>query len=118
MRRTFTRQRVGRGSIRAWATRYAYCSAMCLLSELTRAQLNIAWKLALVYKGLASPELLATYEIERLPVIAHMLAATSGLYIHITNTQPDDGPAGAGKESTGFLKWRDNALRQLDINYR
>src|SRR4029079_8190404 len=29
---------------------------------------NLAWKLALVLKGVASPELLTTYEVERKPV--------------------------------------------------
>ncbi|KAI0711184.1 FAD binding domain-containing protein [Cerioporus squamosus] len=80
---------------------------------------NVAWKLALACKGLASRDLLATYGIERLPVIAHMLAATSELYTHITKDQTDDDPAGSDKkESSGLLKWRNNALRQLDINYR
>ncbi|TFK90333.1 hypothetical protein K466DRAFT_543631 [Polyporus arcularius HHB13444] len=79
---------------------------------------NIAWKLALVCKGLASRDLLSTYQTERLPVIAHMLAATEDLYTHITISQTDDGPASSGPESTGFLKWRNNAFRQLDINYR
>ncbi|TFK91537.1 hypothetical protein K466DRAFT_541543 [Polyporus arcularius HHB13444] len=76
---------------------------------------NIAWKLALVCKGLASRGLLRTYQIERLPVIAHMLAATSDLYTQLTNIQPDGGPASSGKGSSG---WRNNALRQLEINYR
>ncbi|KAI0711179.1 FAD binding domain-containing protein [Cerioporus squamosus] len=76
---------------------------------------NIAWKLAIVCKGLASRDLLITYQIERLPVIAHMLAATSDLYTHITHLHSDDD---SNKESSGFLKWRNTALRQLDINYR
>ncbi|KAI0698051.1 FAD binding domain-containing protein [Cerioporus squamosus] len=77
---------------------------------------NIAWKLALVCKGLASRDLLATYQTERLPVIAHMLAATSALYTHITHLGPDDTDTDSGKESSGL--WRNTALRQLDINYR
>ncbi|RDX51467.1 hypothetical protein OH76DRAFT_1346666 [Lentinus brumalis] len=76
---------------------------------------NIAWKLALVCKGLASRDLLSTYQIERLPVISHMLATTSDLYTQLTNIQPDGGPASSGKGSSG---WRNNALRQLEINYR
>ncbi|RPD78983.1 hypothetical protein L226DRAFT_501441 [Lentinus tigrinus ALCF2SS1-7] len=73
---------------------------------------NIAWKLALVCKGLASRDLLTTYQTERLPVIAHMLAATSNLYTH------SEESAGSGKDTSGFMKWRNNALYQLDINYR
>ncbi|TFY81783.1 hypothetical protein EWM64_g2228 [Hericium alpestre] len=42
--------------------------------------LNIAWKVALVHKGLAYPSLLDTYEVERVPVIAEMLAMTSNLH--------------------------------------
>ncbi|RDX54604.1 hypothetical protein OH76DRAFT_1397960 [Lentinus brumalis] len=78
---------------------------------------NIAWKLALAYKGLASRDLLSTYDVERLPVIAQMLAATSALYTQLTHLKPDGGP-GSGLESSNFLKWRNDALRQLDINYR
>ncbi|EPT00345.1 hypothetical protein FOMPIDRAFT_1060350 [Fomitopsis schrenkii] len=37
---------------------------------------NLAWKLALVEKGLASTSLLDTYSEERLPVIKHMLQET------------------------------------------
>ncbi|TFY52069.1 hypothetical protein EVG20_g10720, partial [Dentipellis fragilis] len=43
---------------------------------------NIAWKLALVHKGLAQPSLLATYEAERQPVVAEMLDLTSQLHKH------------------------------------
>ncbi|RPD54667.1 hypothetical protein L226DRAFT_509677 [Lentinus tigrinus ALCF2SS1-7] len=84
---------------------------------------NIAWKLAMVCKGLASRDLLTTYQTERLPVIAHMLATTSNLYTHAVAKNPHEavgsgGSAGSGKEASGFMKWRDGALRQLDINYR
>jgi hypothetical protein len=40
---------------------------------------NLAWKLALVLKGQASPALLETYEQERLPVMRDTLAVTEGL---------------------------------------
>ncbi|RPD65610.1 hypothetical protein L226DRAFT_530850 [Lentinus tigrinus ALCF2SS1-7] len=84
---------------------------------------NIAWKLALVYKGLASPDLLTTYQTERLPVIANMLATTSGLYGRAVAKDPYEaaksgGPTGSGKDASGFMKWRDSGLPQLDINYR
>ncbi|RDX54609.1 monooxygenase [Lentinus brumalis] len=79
---------------------------------------NLAWKVALVYKGLASPELLATYQTERMPVIAHVLAVTSNLYTGLVHRQQDDSPARSTKEATSFFKWRNNALRQLEVNYR
>ncbi len=91
------------------------------------AQFNLAWKVALVYKGLASPELLATYQTERIPVIAHVLAVTSNLYTRLVHRQQDDStktastepaPASSTKEATSFFKWRNNALRQLEVNYR
>jgi 2-polyprenyl-6-methoxyphenol hydroxylase-like FAD-dependent oxidoreductase len=41
--------------------------------------INLAWKLALVFKGQAPPALLDTYEQERLPVIRDVLAHTEGL---------------------------------------
>ncbi|EIW77934.1 monooxygenase [Coniophora puteana RWD-64-598 SS2] len=40
---------------------------------------NLAWKLALAYKGLASSSLLESYSAERLPVIADMLNMTTKL---------------------------------------
>ncbi|KAI6108243.1 FAD binding domain-containing protein [Pisolithus sp. B1] len=41
---------------------------------------NIAWKIALVYKGLSPASLLDTYTAERLPVIAEMLGFTTELH--------------------------------------
>ncbi|KAI6117896.1 FAD binding domain-containing protein, partial [Pisolithus croceorrhizus] len=41
---------------------------------------NIAWKIALVYKGLSSASLLDTYTTERLPVIAEMLGLTTQIH--------------------------------------
>ena len=40
---------------------------------------NLAWKLAMVIGGRATPELLDTYEAERRPVAAEVLASTSGM---------------------------------------
>ena len=86
-------------------------------------QFNLAWKLALAHKALAPGPpsgLLATYQTERIPVIAHMLAATSDLYTHSVgkpNAAKSDSDASAGAKG-GFLKWRNNALFQLDVNYR
>ncbi|PBK99860.1 hypothetical protein ARMGADRAFT_1074700 [Armillaria gallica] len=69
---------------------------------------NLAWKLALVQKGLAPQSLLDSYSQERIPVIAAMLDKTSEL---LTKTfKPGrDGQAG----------WvRGYELRQLGVNYR
>ncbi|VDC06551.1 unnamed protein product [Peniophora sp. CBMAI 1063] len=41
--------------------------------------MNLGWKLALVCKGLASPDLLKTYDEERVPVISEMLKITTKL---------------------------------------
>jgi 2-polyprenyl-6-methoxyphenol hydroxylase-like FAD-dependent oxidoreductase len=38
--------------------------------------LNLAWKLALVHRGLAAPALLDTYHTDRVPVIAKLVRAT------------------------------------------
>ena len=39
-------------------------------------EINLGWKLALVCRGKARPELLDSYEIERLPVIKKTLFGT------------------------------------------
>ncbi|OJT13451.1 Pentachlorophenol 4-monooxygenase [Trametes pubescens] len=75
---------------------------------------NLAWKIALVYKGLAKPELLSSFEAERLPVVTLMLVATSGLYTHSVvsrHTAPK-------KDENGWLEWKNRALTMMDINYR
>ena len=41
--------------------------------------INLAWKLALVYHGRATPKLLATYDEDRLPVIRDVLQRTEAL---------------------------------------
>jgi len=41
--------------------------------------INLSWKLALVIQGEASPELLATYDEDRLPVIRNVLNTTESL---------------------------------------
>ena len=40
--------------------------------------INLTWKLAMVYKGVAKPELLDTYEQERLPLIKGIVSKTEG----------------------------------------
>ncbi|KAI0711174.1 FAD binding domain-containing protein [Cerioporus squamosus] len=86
---------------------------------------NLGWKVALVHQGLASPELLATYQAERIPVIAQMLALTSNLYTRLVHRKPEDSAkaasptsASSAKDASDFLRWRHHALRQLDVNYR
>ncbi|EPS95859.1 hypothetical protein FOMPIDRAFT_142547 [Fomitopsis schrenkii] len=66
---------------------------------------NIAWKLALVEKHAASPSLLATYNEERLPVIAAMLQKSTLLFNAMQK----------GKED-GWKRGGD--LFQLGVNYR
>ncbi len=41
--------------------------------------INLAWKIAMVMKGQAKPELLDTYSAERVPAIKNVLAKTEGL---------------------------------------
>ncbi|KAI9067760.1 hypothetical protein FKP32DRAFT_1619747 [Trametes sanguinea] len=79
---------------------------------------NLAWKIALVHKGLARQDLLNSYEAERLPVAAEMLAATTALYERLaayTRAKPGGQPTGA---KPGTLQWQNAALTQLEINYR
>ncbi|KAL1941641.1 hypothetical protein VTO73DRAFT_7080 [Trametes versicolor] len=78
---------------------------------------NLAWKIALVYKGLAKPELLSSFEAERLPVVTLMLATTSGLYNCLV-VNKDSAPPKDPKDKSGFLMWRNNALFMMEINYR
>jgi putative polyketide hydroxylase len=53
---------------------------------------DLAWKLAWVLRGWASPQLLATYERERRPVAAH-------------NVQRSSEPTGARQETDQALAW-------------
>ncbi|KAI0659090.1 FAD binding domain-containing protein [Cubamyces menziesii] len=78
---------------------------------------NLAWKIALVYKGYARPELLSSFEAERLPVVSHMLSNTTELYGHIV-AEKDGATREVDEDRSGFLQWRNKALFQLDINYR
>ncbi|KZT74558.1 hypothetical protein DAEQUDRAFT_720739 [Daedalea quercina L-15889] len=66
---------------------------------------NLAWKLVLVEKSLASPSILSTYTEERLPVIAAMLQKSTVLYDAMRKSQE------------GGWK-RGDELRQLGVNYR
>ncbi|KAL1747961.1 FAD binding domain-containing protein [Schizophyllum fasciatum] len=69
---------------------------------------NLAWKLALVYKGLSPLSLLDSYNEERLPVIAEMLNQTTSL---LNQTFRSRRP-----ESAAWIKG--GSLLQLGVNYR
>ena len=85
-------------------------------------QANIAWKLALVVKGLAPQTLLESFDTERLPVITQMLAATSQLYTHLISRlkpEPENTvPTSDEEDRSGWYKWRNDALEQYGVNYR
>ncbi|TFY70130.1 hypothetical protein EVG20_g2874 [Dentipellis fragilis] len=78
---------------------------------------NLGWKLALVCRGLATPDVLDSYNTERLPVIKEMLqrttvllnrtiASDNGRYVSV---QPED--------SESFWQ-RPTWLNQLGVHYR
>ncbi|OFJ53655.1 FAD-dependent oxidoreductase [Mycolicibacterium grossiae] len=50
--------------------------------------LNLCWKLAMVRRGLARPELLDTYESDRLPVIRDLVAMTERATTVFNSTHP------------------------------
>ncbi|SJL13734.1 uncharacterized protein ARMOST_17182 [Armillaria ostoyae] len=70
--------------------------------------INLAWKLALVDRGLAAPTLLDTYTQERIPVIAAMLDKTTELH--------NKTFAGGAASSEGWR--RGPELYQFGVNYR
>ena len=67
---------------------------------------------------MAATDLLSAYEIERLPVVAQILAANSNLYTHLVQRKTVDDAETQGTNRNGFLRWRNDALFQLDVNYR
>ncbi|KAH8110492.1 FAD binding domain-containing protein [Phellopilus nigrolimitatus] len=104
---------------------------------------NLAWKLALVVKGHASPSLLASYEEERLPAIADMLLESSRLhrraYVGVENEKDERARTAQGIQNTIDVLgraaapmteakddknpedeplFRGRKLFQLDLNYR
>ncbi|KAI0314589.1 FAD binding domain-containing protein [Amylostereum chailletii] len=82
---------------------------------------NLAWKLSLVLKGMASPSLLSSYNTERLPVITQMLHATTQLYTHtVAKEKPLDTSTGTPDDdkASGWFRWRNGALHMYGINYR
>lgn len=50
--------------------------------------INLSWKLAMVHRGLARPELLDTYESDRLPVIEQLVAMTERATKMFNSTSP------------------------------
>ncbi|KAF8835279.1 hypothetical protein BDN67DRAFT_1015679 [Paxillus ammoniavirescens] len=69
---------------------------------------NLSWKLALVHKNRSPISLLASYNEERLPVVAEMLKQVTGLY------NKSDGDASAQRAAPA----RGKHLFMLGINYR
>ena len=96
------------------------------LNSAVQDSVNIAWKLALVIKRLASPALLESYSIERLPVIAQILSATSELYTHMIAKPKDQEDSlqkateeeAISQKGIGFYRWRNPALQMYGVNYR
>ncbi|EGN99578.1 hypothetical protein SERLA73DRAFT_159829 [Serpula lacrymans var. lacrymans S7.3] len=78
------------------------------LNSSVQDALNLAWKLALVHKGLAPASLLDSYTTERLPVIAEMLDITTAL---LKKTMARD----SNKEE---VFERNQRLYMLGVNYR
>jgi len=79
--------------------------------------LNLAWKLALVEKQLASPSLLSTYTEERFPVIATMLNFTTKIFASKVDAAKS-GPSVSGSEEKQEWRPAGDALKQLGVNCR
>ncbi|KAJ6625003.1 FAD binding domain-containing protein [Mycena sp. CBHHK59/15] len=82
---------------------------------------NLAWKLALVLKKVASPSILSTFDVERLPIIVQMLHATSALYTHTVLKVKDseiDKKEDEDNSNSGWFRWRNSALEMYGINHR
>jgi len=76
------------------------------LNSIVQDQVNLAWTLALVEKGWASPDLLDTYTEERLPVITTMLQQSTTLLNALETSTASDG--------TDDVAWkRSRQLKQL-----
>lgn len=85
---------------------------------------NLGWKLALVVKGEASPKLLDSYELERLPVVSEMVKISTGLHNALRDSVGHSASAEKAKvekkEETpqAELWFRGRRLHQLEVNYR
>ncbi|KAJ7190139.1 FAD binding domain-containing protein [Mycena pura] len=80
---------------------------------------NLAWKISLVIKGKALPNLLKSYEAERMPVVAEMLNLSTDLHAkawpHIPKSAFDP-PLSADTSTDPMM--RSSKLLQLGVNYR
>ncbi|KAI6108284.1 FAD binding domain-containing protein [Pisolithus sp. B1] len=89
---------------------------------------NIAWKIALVYKGLSPASLLDTYTAERLPVITEMLGLTTELYDRAYGRSGDEHTPGSTADENSDSEQveskferamrRGGKLHMLGVNYR
>ncbi|KAJ7209278.1 FAD binding domain-containing protein [Mycena pura] len=80
---------------------------------------NLGWKLALVLKNLAPRTILSSFNVERLPVVAQMLHATSALYTHVVREVKDEATNKKEDENaSGWFRWRNTALEMYGVNYR
>ncbi|KAH0827331.1 hypothetical protein J3R83DRAFT_3958 [Lanmaoa asiatica] len=70
-------------------------------------QLNLAWKVSLVHKGISPVTLLDSYTPERLPVIAEMLNMTTGI-LHKMREAP----------TVERAMEREKRMNMLGVNYR
>ncbi|KAI0264670.1 FAD binding domain-containing protein [Gloeopeniophorella convolvens] len=81
---------------------------------------NVAYKIALVHKGIASSSLLDSYQLERMPVIAEMLKLTNSLH----NTTWPKLPPSTLDATVADTNTKDDQiarprhLLQLGVNYR
>ncbi|KAL6302884.1 FAD binding domain-containing protein, partial [Sparassis latifolia] len=78
---------------------------------------NLAWKLALVYKRLASPALLATYSLERMPIAAELLDLTTALHAEVWDRHASALDATTPRTIQNAM-FRPKRLLQLGINCR
>ena len=83
---------------------------------------NLGWKLHHVLTGRATPELLDSYDVERRPVAAHLIAFTSQLMQIATITDPAaaklrNDTLAAASQVPGVTAWLARNLSQLDIGY-
>ncbi|KAI6154838.1 FAD binding domain-containing protein [Pisolithus tinctorius] len=89
---------------------------------------NIAWKIALVYKGVSPASLLDTYTAERLPVITEMLGFTTELHDRtFDQLSTDHTPQSTADENDDPKPVKSNfervmnrggKLQMLGVNYR
>lgn len=83
---------------------------------------NLAWKLALVIKGQAAAELLDTYDIERKPVISHIVKETNR-FTKMVLFDPDFLTklrefAKTAEDNQQLIKEFTTTLTQLGIHYK